>query len=87
MASMVYKSINRMSYIYSSNAYWTMSPSYFPITTTSLRLFTINPGFVNEYMSSESNVGIRLVINLSKDVEITGGIGTSSDPFVIHINK
>jgi len=30
-----------------------------------------------------SNSKVRPVINLSKDVEIIGGIGTSSDPFVV----
>jgi len=79
--------INRMSYVYSNQKYWTMSPSMFSTSTGTSMLFSNDgSGLLNMWAFATFVHGVRPVINLSKEVEITGGIGTSSDPFVVKIN-
>ena len=76
--------INKLSYTYSSSAYWTMTPSK----------FYGNGSYLSDvyYAPSDglfggnrviSNMGVRGVINLKGDVQISRGIGTANDPFVI----
>ena len=79
---------NKYSWSYSANHYWTMSPArFYPGNITSIEYISISSGslyhdwFINNYAS------VRPVINLKSDVKITGGIGTSNDPFVIDTSK
>ena len=75
--------LNNSSYTYSSSSYSTMSPSYFTVGDISANIFilpstgNVGGGFVT------GSRGVRGVINLKGDVEISGGIGTSNDPFVV----
>ena len=75
--------LNRLSYTYSSEHYWTMSPNYFNVTNTSARESSANSiGYAGN--GNVSNlIGVRPVINLASNVEISGGIGTANDPFVV----
>ena len=75
--------LNRLSYIYSSNAYWTISSSYFSATYLSANNFLAGSTGIISYAFVSSNYGVRGVINLKGNVEISGGIGTSNDPFVV----
>ncbi len=82
-AGMDVKHLNKLSWAYSTNHYWTMSPSTFSAywgITYGLRL--ISDGYINLPNVTYSN-GNRPVINLKSDVEISSGIGTATDPFVI----
>lgn len=79
---------NKYSWSYSANHYWTMSPArFYPGNITSIEYISISSGslyhdwFINNYAS------VRPVINLKADVKITGGIGTSNDPYVIDTNN
>ncbi len=75
--------LNKLSWAYSTNNYWTMSPS----------VFYAWGGHADEWIqygvgriggwSVPGSHGARPVINLKADVEISGGIGTATDPFVI----
>jgi len=78
--------LNRLAYTYSSSHYWTMSPSYFGVGSTAANEFyASSTGFA--YGSWVTGVyGVRAAINLKSDVQITGGIGTSGNPFVIKTN-
>ena len=75
--------LNRLSYTYSSYSYWTMSPSYFLVTyTAAYEFLALSVGFAYSHWVSYS-YGVRGVISLKGDVEISGGIGTANDPFVV----
>ena len=71
-------------YLYTGNSYWTMSP-FFCNSTGGARVLRVdslgilggNGSIVND------TYGVRPVINLRSDVTISGGNGTSSNPYVI----
>ena len=76
--------LNKSAYTYSSLTYWTMSPSIFDVSNAAAYEFNLNSvGFVGNYSVTNSWVGVRAVINLKSDTQISGGIGTSNDPFVV----
>ena len=79
-------SYNTHAWSYSTSKYWTMTPSYYSISGN--QIFSIHPyGFAYLNSAGDSSFGIRPVINLKSDVKITGGIGTSNDPYVIDTNN
>ena len=79
--------INKSAYTYSTLTYWTLSPSYFNVTDTSAReLDLYSVGYPNGYNYVTYGFGVRAVINLSSDAQISGGIGTSSSPYEIVTN-
>ena len=76
------RSINRLNFLYANVIYITMSPYSF--TSGDNHAFTIAMNY--GYMTVNVNTGnsiIRPVINLNANVEITGGIGTQNEPFVV----
>ena len=77
----VYGSNNTSYYLYTGQNYWTMSPSYF--SSGGARVFIV---YSNGNLSSfnvRGSYGVRPVINLKADVQITGGNGSSDSPFEI----
>ena len=77
--------LNKLSYTYSSSIYWTMSPFYFLATNTSAIEFNAtSTGSAGNWLVT-SAYGIRPVINLASDVEISGGIGTANAPYVVKV--
>ena len=75
--------LNRLSYTYSSSSYWTLSPGLFNVTAAAaFDLYANSVGYVTDH-SVFVILGVRGVINLKGDVEISGGIGTANDPFVV----
>ena len=75
--------INKLAYPYSGYTYWSMSPNYFSsISTTGLEFYVGNDGIAS-YNWVTGAFGVRPVINLNSNVEITGGIGTQNEPFVV----
>jgi len=75
--------LNRLAYTYSSSNYWTMSPSISHVDATAHELRLSLEGFVNQWNWVSDRYGVRGVINLKSNVEISGGIGTSNDPYII----
>ena len=76
--------LNKSSYAYSSSTYWTMSPIQFDVGYTAAYEFVLSSsGAVGNGWVTNSWFGVRGVINLKGDVQISGGIGTANDPFVI----
>ena len=73
---------NTNYYLYTGQMYWTISPSGFNETYSTARLVQVYPPgrlVVNySYLLS----GVRPVINLRADVELSG-TGTSSNPYVV----
>ena len=86
MAGMVNGYLNTLSYVYTGTWYWTMSPyNFYPSNSTSV-VWSVN-GTGNFYSNWVTNgYGVRPVINLKSDVEISGGIGTINEPFIIKTN-
>ena len=83
-AGMDNRHINKLSWAYSTQHYWTMSPSRFDATWGRANEWYLNSaGYLNIGWSVNASLGARPVINLKSDTLITSGIGTSSDPFVV----
>ena len=79
--------INKSAYTYSTNTYWTLSPSYFGVTYTVSRGFNLDSeGYPRGYDYVTYTNGVRPVINIKGDAKISGGIGTSSSPYEIVTN-
>ena len=83
-AGMDNRHINKLSWAYSTQHYWTMSPSYFDAAWGGAYEWLLNSaGLLNPWGWIHDTFGARPVINLKSDTLITSGIGTSSDPFVV----
>ena len=83
-AGMDNRHINKLSWAYSTQHYWTMSPSFFNATSGVAYEWGLNrTGYLNPWWYVTDSLVARPVINLKSDTLITGGIGTSSEPFVV----
>ena len=71
---------NTNNYLYTGQNYWTMSPSYY--SGDAIVLCVLSDGSLNNYYVGDAAPGVRPVINIRANVEITGS-GTTSDPFVV----
>ena len=86
-AGMDNKHINKLSWIYSNQYTWTMSPTSFSAAYgAALEWFGHSDGSLSGWWGVNNSLGVRSVINLKSDVKITGGIGTANDPFVVETN-
>ena len=76
-------SLNTMNYLNEPYTYWTMSP-YGMSATVQSKMYTLN-GVNGSVSNSNTNVAkyARPLINLKADTEISGGIGTANDPFIV----
>ena len=71
---------NTGSYLYTEEAYWTMSPIFFD--GSHAYVYRVHPnGYLIDWLVSSTS-GVRPVINLRSDVQLTGS-GTTSDPFKV----
>ena len=86
-AGMDNRHINKLSWAYSTEHYWTMSPSYFDVDWGSAIEWDLDStGHLIPWLDVTNMFGARPVINLKSDTLITGGIGTANDPFVVETN-
>ena len=82
----MYAALNDSFYLFNGQSYWTITPhshgNAFIPSLYKTYLFDLN--FDNGIGSSVStaSIGVRPVINIASDVELTGS-GTSADPFVV----
>ena len=75
--------VNKYSYLYTPGLYRTMTPSaYGSINKMADTYMMYGSGYRFSYGVS-SGIGIRPVINLKVEVEISGGIGTVNDPYIV----
>ena len=83
-AGMDNRHINKLSWAYSIQHYWTMSPSFFNAASGIAGEWSQDSaGYLSRWWGVNVSLGARPVINLKSDTLITGGIGTSSEPYVI----
>ena len=75
---------NSNYYLYNGNYFWTLSPSYFSSGHSSAYVWPVMPsGSLTPWNGVTNSFGVRPVINLRADVQITKGDGSSLNPFVI----
>ena len=72
-------SSNSSYYLYTNSTYWTMSPYNYP--NASVFLVWSDGNLISVWVNNTS--GVRPVINLKSSVQITGGDGSSGNPYVI----
>ena len=75
--------LNKLAYTYSSSNYWTMSPSTFNISYKAVYAFFAHSSGLFASAQIDGRFGVRGVINLKGDTQISGGIGTANDPYII----
>ena len=86
-AGMNYDRVNKLAWTYSSQHYWTMSPSGFSDSyEAAMEWYQHSYGRIYPWWEVIGELSARPVINLKSDVKITGGIGTANDPFVVETN-
>ena len=85
-AGMDNRHINKLSWAYSTQHYWTMSPSFFDAASGVAKGWYQYSAGSLAHSWVTGNYGARPVINLKSDVKITEGIGTANDPFVVETN-
>ena len=73
--------VNRSFYLYTGKFYWDLSPCSFRGSAAYGFGFSSGGG-LNEYRVARSN-GVRPSVSLQPGIGMTGGSGTSADPFVI----
>jgi len=79
----VHGKTNESYYLYGAASYWTMSPSSFwNLLVTFVDLYESNLGGSGD----DNGGGVRPVINLTPNVQITGGNGTYMNPYVVRTN-
>ncbi len=83
LSGYAYEKMNSLVYTYSSSWYWSMSPSFFYLEADTAQMIGVGTSRPNIGLKVTDSLGVRPVINLKADAEITGGIGTSNEPFVI----
>ncbi len=87
-AGMDKKHVNKLSYVYSSQSYWTMSPSEFSASNNyAYEWNSYSGGYIESEWNVTGEIGARPVINLKSDVKITGGTGSANDPYVVDTNN
>ena len=87
-AGMDNRHVNKLSWVYSTQHYWTMSPSNFDAPWGDAReWFQHSAGYLSHYWNVARGLGARPVINLKSDVKISGGTGTANDPYVVDTNN
>ena len=77
----VYENSNSSYYLYTDKYYWTMSPHDFGGGYA--RMFRVNSNGNLDTPYVYLAYGVRPVINLKADVQITVGNGSSTNPYVI----
>ena len=84
LAGGLWSTANNNYYLYNGQYYWTLSPSDFTSNYSTVHIWAVgSSGSLNHWHNVANNFGIRPVINLKADVQITKGDGTSLNPFTI----
>ncbi len=84
LAGGVFNIPNSVYYLYNGQYLWTLSPASFTSSDTFANAWAIDPtGSLYPWGTVDHNFGIRPVINLRSDIQITKGDGTSLNPYVV----
>ena len=84
LAGGVFNIPNSVYYLYNGQYLWTLSPASFTSSDTFANAWAIDStGSLYPWGTVDHNFGIRPVINLRSDVQITKGDGTALNPYVV----
>ena len=84
MAGGVYNTSNTNYYLYNGQYQWSLSPGSFLPSDSHAFAWRVNPsGSLGPWRHVEDSFGVRPVINLRADTQITKGDGSSLNPFVV----
>ena len=88
MAGGVFNIVNTRYYLYTGQNYWTLSPSRFDSWIATAFVWRVSSsGSLHPWAWVANSHGVRPVINLSSDVMISGGDGTSINPYVVTLTN
>lgn len=83
LAGGISDNVNTQYYLYTGQTYWTMSPSSFRADYAyALVWYVYSDGSLNATLTS-GTIGVRPVINLKANIEITSGNGTKNAPYIV----
>jgi len=86
LAGAINFTVNNDYYLYSNVDYWTLTPFDFYSMYTGSRVYLVkSDGELYPWIRVFYSRGVRPVINLKADTQITEGDGTSIAPFVVSI--
>ena len=75
-----YRTCKNSDWMFNSDYWWTLSP----YSGSSDSVFGVDDyGYVSDGIASNANAAVRPAITLSSEVQITGGTGTASDPYIL----
>ena len=83
MAGGVWNTANSNYYLHNGKPFWTISPSCFPKEYSFVNVFHMHSSGALSAHNVIDSYGVRPVINLKAEVEISSGDGTSIAPFKI----
>ena len=75
--------INNSFYLYTGQNYWSMSPAYWDSINLWSWVFYVNSNGILDNWNISAQYGIRPVINLKADTQISSGKGTLENPYIV----
>ena len=86
LAGLNINNLNRLTWVHSNSNYFTMTPSYYNQYECGYVMAYDASGIISVGGCTKYQEGMRPVINLKSNVEISGGIGTINDPYIVKTN-
>jgi len=86
LAGLNRNNLNRLTWAHSNSNYFTMTPSYYNQYECGYVMAYDASGIISFGRCTKYQEGMRPVINLKSNVEISGGIGTVNDPYIVKTN-
>ncbi|MBD9099067.1 hypothetical protein EGP98_05710 [bacterium] len=84
MAGGVYNTSNTNYYLYNGQYQWSLSPGRFNSDNSRANVWHVSPsGSLSPWRNVDGSFGVRPVINLKSDTQITKGDGSSLNPFTV----
>ncbi len=85
MAGGVLSAVNTRYYLYTGQNYWTLSPYHFNPGNSHAYVWNVSPTGSLDVTWIEGALGVRPVINIKSDVQITSGDGSAAHPFQLSL--
>ncbi|MFA6753028.1 MAG: hypothetical protein WCR93_02005, partial [Bacilli bacterium] len=81
LAGMKYVTVNSTNYLYTNQYYWSLSPAL--LSSGIARVWYVySTGYLDRYRVNNTG-GLRPVVSLASTTKITGGSGTSTNPYIV----